>query len=122
MSEPAHEAAADVPQPPMQVEAIRSALAQVAPELLPRFDEARVAATAKARLSVSATPLRNFVQGWAVEVAIARRPETSARLRDLEARAARVTSLDEARTIATEISRIRRSAAVEVGLHEADAR
>lgn len=121
MSEPAHEAA-DVPQPPMQVEAIRSALAQVAPELLPRFDEARVAATAKARLSVSATPLRNFVQGWAVEVAIARRPKTSARLRDLEARAARATSLDEARTIAAEISGIRRSAAVEVGLHEVDAR
>ncbi|GGJ03872.1 hypothetical protein [Streptomyces brasiliensis] len=121
MSEPAHEAA-DVPQPPMQVEAIRSALAQVAPELLPRFDEARVAATAKARLSVSATPLRNFVQGWAVEVAIARRPETSARLRDLEARAARAASLDEARAIAAEISSIRRSAAVEVGLHEAGAR
>jgi hypothetical protein len=48
----------------MQVEAIRSALAQVAPDLLPRFDEAWVAATAKTRLSVSATPLRNFVQGW----------------------------------------------------------
>lgn len=37
MSEPAHEAA-DVPQPPMQVEAIRSALAQVARDLLSRFD------------------------------------------------------------------------------------
>ncbi|MFE5211596.1 hypothetical protein [Streptomyces sp. NPDC056600] len=120
MSEPVHQAA-DVPQPPVQVEAIRSALAQVAPDFLPRFDEARVAAMAKARLSVSATPLRNSVQGWA-EAAIARRSGTSARLRDLEARAARATSLDEARTIAAESSRIRRRAAVEVGLREADVR
>lgn len=43
---------------------------------------------------------------------MARRPETFARLRDLEPRAARVTSLDEARTIAAELSRIRRGAAV----------
>ncbi|MCP3759096.1 hypothetical protein [Streptomyces sp. TBY4] len=51
-------------------------------------------------------------------MAIARHPETADRLHVLEARAAEVTDLGEARDIAAEISRIR-NAAAEAGLRTA---
>ncbi|RPF41473.1 hypothetical protein EDD96_5276 [Streptomyces sp. Ag109_G2-6] len=38
-----------VPQPPVQPEAVRAALAQVAPQLLADFDRDRAASTARAR-------------------------------------------------------------------------
>ncbi|MGW1642596.1 hypothetical protein [Streptomyces lavendulae] len=104
------------PQSPMQPEAIRAALAQIAPHLLADFDRDRAASTARARAEVSATPLRTFTEAWAVEVAIARHPETADRLRALEARAGEVVDLAEAREIAAEISRIRRTAATEAGV------
>ncbi|MCX2180808.1 hypothetical protein KV205_09740 [Streptomyces sp. SKN60] len=115
MSQPAHNPAA-VPQPPVQAEAIRSALAQVAPHLLPQFDQDRAAATARARAETSATPLRVFAEAWAVEVAIARHPETAARLRELEAAAEEAADPPAALGIAAEISGIRRAAAAEAGL------
>ncbi|MFZ3494130.1 hypothetical protein ACODT5_13045 [Streptomyces sp. 5.8] len=108
-----------IPQPPVQPEAIRAALAQVAPQLLADFDRDRAASTARARAEVSAIPLRTFTEAWAVEVAIARHPETAARLHVLEARAGEVTDLGEARDIAAEISRIRNAAAAEAGLRTA---
>ncbi|MFC9812303.1 hypothetical protein ACFVJM_09590 [Streptomyces virginiae] len=90
-----------VPQPPAQPEAVRAA------------------STARARAEVSAVPLRTFTDAWAVEVAIARHPETAARLRVLEARAGEVTDLGEARDVAAEIGRIRNAAAVEAGIRTA---
>ncbi|KJY31354.1 MULTISPECIES: hypothetical protein [Streptomyces] len=108
-----------VPQPPTQPEAIRAALAQVAPHLLADFDRDRASSTARARAEVSAVPLRAFTEAWAVEVAIARHPETAARLRALEARAGEVTDLGEARNITAEISRIRNAAAAEAGIRTA---
>ncbi|MCX5377403.1 hypothetical protein [Streptomyces sp. NBC_00091] len=107
-----------IPQPPAQPEAIRAALAQVAPHLVAGFDRDRAASTARARAEVSAVPLRTFTEAWAVEVAIARLPELAARLRALEARAAEVTDLGEARHVAAEISRIR-NAAAEAGIRTA---
>ncbi|MEU9177844.1 hypothetical protein AB0C90_13455 [Streptomyces sp. NPDC048550] len=108
-----------LPAAPAQPEAIRAALAQVAPHLLADFDRDRAASTAHARAEVSAVPLRAFIEAWAVEVAIARHPETAARLHALEARAGEVTDLGEARDIAAEISRIRNAAAIEAGLRTA---
>ncbi|MDX2392546.1 MULTISPECIES: hypothetical protein [unclassified Streptomyces] len=104
------------PQPPALPDAIRATLARVAPHLLADFDRDRAAGTARARTEVSAAPLRTFTEAWAVEVAIARHPETAARLRALESRAGEVTDLGEARDIAAEISRIRRAAAAEAGI------
>ncbi|MEV6326119.1 hypothetical protein [Streptomyces sp. NPDC051909] len=103
-------------KPPVQAEAIRSALAQVAPHLLPQFDQDRATATARARAETSATPLRVFAEAWAVEVAIARHPETAARLRELEAAAEEAAEPPAALGIAAEISGIRRVAVVEAGL------
>ncbi|WP_331742202.1 hypothetical protein [Streptomyces sp. NBC_01006] len=115
MSQPAHEPTV-VPQPPVQAEAIRIVLAQVAPHLLPQFDQDRAAATARARAETSPTPLRVFAEAWAVEVAIARHPETVARLRELEAAAVEETDLRAAMEISAEISGIRRAAAAEAGV------
>ncbi|WP_405710940.1 hypothetical protein OG264_19115 [Streptomyces xanthophaeus] len=108
-----------ISQPPVQPEAIRAALAQVAPHLVAAFDRDRAASTARARAEVSAVPLRTFTEAWAVEVAIARHPEVAARLRALEASAGEVTDLSEARGIAAEISRIRNAAAAEAGIRTA---
>ncbi|MFG2974755.1 hypothetical protein ACGFYY_17435 [Streptomyces sp. NPDC048331] len=108
-----------IPQPPVHPEAIRAALAQVAPHLLTDFDRDRASSTARARAEVSAVPLRTFTEAWAVEVAIARYPETAARLRALESSAGEVTNLGEARVIAAEISRIRNEAAAEAGVRTA---
>ncbi|MFD0266148.1 hypothetical protein ACFVGY_06055 [Streptomyces sp. NPDC127106] len=106
----------DVPQPPVQAEAIRAVLAHIAPHLLPDFDRDRAASTERARTEVSAIPLRAFTEAWAVEVAIVRHPETAERLHDLQVRVEQVTDLDEARKLAAEISRIRREAAAEAGI------
>ncbi|MFD4144395.1 hypothetical protein [Streptomyces sp. NPDC058572] len=108
-----------VPQPPLQAEAIRAALAQVAPHLLPDFDRDRAASTDRARAEVSAVPLRAFAEAWAIEVAIARHPQTAERLHDLQASAGDVTDLEEARKITAEISRIRTGAATEAGIRTA---
>ncbi|MGW6061904.1 hypothetical protein [Streptomyces sp. NPDC055189] len=105
-----------VPQPALQAEAVRSALARVAPQLLADFDRDRAAGTDRARREVSAVPLRAFTEFWAIEVAIARHPDVAARLAELRERAEEVTDLDEARKIAAEISAIRTRAALEAGV------
>ncbi|MFC5034839.1 hypothetical protein C8250_024715 [Streptomyces sp. So13.3] len=105
-----------VPQPAATPEALRSALAIVAPVRLPAFDQERIAATDAARAAVSAAPLRRFVEQWAVYVAIERHPDRAARLRELEARAATVDDLDEARRVAAEVGAILATAAIEAGL------
>ncbi|WP_267242579.1 hypothetical protein [Streptomyces sp. PR69] len=89
------------------------------PHLLADFDRDRAASTARDRAEVSAVPLRAFTEAWAVEVAIARPPETAARLHMLESPAGAVTDPGEARDIAAEISRIRNAAANEAGLRTA---
>ncbi|MFJ1863837.1 hypothetical protein ACIOD1_04335 [Streptomyces sp. NPDC088097] len=68
---------------------------------------------------MSAAPLRTFTEAWAVEVAIARHPETAAGFRAPEARAGEVTDLGEARNIPAEMSHIRRTAAAEAGIRTA---
>ncbi|MCZ4122150.1 hypothetical protein [Streptomyces sp. H39-S7] len=105
-----------VPQPSAAPEALRSALAIVAPGRLPAFDQERIAATDAARTAVSAAPLRRFVEQWAVYVAIERHPDRAARLRELEALAATASDRDEARRIAAEVSEILATAAIEAGL------
>ncbi|WP_327286474.1 hypothetical protein OG974_32500 (plasmid) [Streptomyces sp. NBC_00597] len=57
-----------------------------------------------------------FAEAWAVEVAIARHPETVTRLRELEAAADAETDARAAMGIAAEISGIRRAAAAEAGV------
>ncbi|UCM88255.1 DUF6247 family protein [Streptomyces marincola] len=93
-------------QSPGAPEELRAALAVLAPEALPAFDAERAVALKQARDQVNAAPMRRFVAQWAVQAAIERHPDRSARLRALEARAAEANDVEEARAIAAEIGGI----------------
>ncbi len=111
-----------MPQPAATAEDLRAALARIAPDAVPTFDAERATAVARAREQVSSAPMRRFLRQWALYVAIERHPETAARLRLLEDRAARVTDPDEARAIASEIGHILDKAAAEAGVPHGGAR
>ncbi|GAA1898832.1 hypothetical protein GCM10009716_05830 [Streptomyces sodiiphilus] len=93
-------------QPGNTPEELRAALVRLAPESVPTFDAERAEALRSARESVSAAPMRRFTGQWAIQVAIERFPERAARLRELEARAAEVEDVEEARAITSEIGAI----------------
>ncbi|WP_436785937.1 DUF6247 family protein [Yinghuangia sp. YIM S10712] len=110
-----------IAQPASTPEDLRAALAVVAPDALATFDAERAAALQQAREQVSAAPMRRFAGQWAVYVAVERHPERAARLRALEARAAEVDDIDEARELAGEIGRILDQACAEAGIERQDA-
>ncbi|MFD8462242.1 DUF6247 family protein [Streptomyces antimycoticus] len=120
-SQPDHPHDPLVPQPASTPEALRAAVAQVAPGSLAAFDAERAEAVQQARAEVSAAPLRRFTRQWAVNVAIARHPARAARLRELEALIAETDDLVQAREAVTEIGRILDSAFAEAGLKRGDA-
>ncbi|MFI5987180.1 DUF6247 family protein [Streptomyces sp. NPDC051555] len=111
-----------VPQPAATAEDLRATLARIAPEAVPTFDAERATAITRAREQVSSAPVRRFLRQWALYVAIERHPDTAARLRRLEDRAAHITDRDEARAIASEIGRILDKAAAEAGVADGGAR
>ncbi|MFJ6722294.1 MULTISPECIES: DUF6247 family protein [unclassified Streptomyces] len=105
-----------LPQPAGRPEELRATLTRIAPDAVATFDAERAEAVARARQEVSSAPMRRFLRQWALHVAIERHPEQAARLRLLEAMAAKVTDLEEARAIAAEIGQILDKAAAEAGL------
>ncbi|MGW1196858.1 DUF6247 family protein [Streptomyces sp. NPDC002536] len=105
-----------IPQPASNPEALRAALTLLAPQLLPAFEAEWATALKRARETVSAGPLHQFIGPWAMHVAIQRHPDRAARLGELETRAAETDSLDEARAMISEIGRILDFAAVEAGI------
>ncbi|TDC80199.1 DUF6247 family protein [Streptomyces hainanensis] len=105
-----------IPQPASTPEDLRAALAALVPEALGTFDAERAVALRQAREQVSAAPMRRFVGQWALQVAIERHPERAARLRFLEARAATLDDLEEARAVAAEIGAIIDVARIEAGI------
>lgn len=110
------EAANRIAQPASTPEDLRAALAVIAPDALPTFDAERAAALQQAREQVNAAPMRRFVGQWAVYVAVERNPERAARLKSLEARAAEVDEIGQARELAAEIGRILDEACAEAGI------
>ncbi|MBW8091912.1 MULTISPECIES: DUF6247 family protein [Streptomyces] len=109
------------PQPAATPEALRAAVAQVAPGSLAAFDAERAEAVRQARAEVSAAPLRSFTGQWSVNVAIARHPARAARLRELEALIAQTDDLVQAREAAAEIGRILDAAFAEAGVRRGSA-
>ncbi|MFF9458181.1 hypothetical protein [Streptomyces flaveolus] len=77
-----------VPRPEQTPDALRAALAVVAPGRLPEMQQSKDEAFAKAVEWQSLSPVRSWVLAWARDIEIARRPELSARharaQRDLE--------------------------------------
>ncbi|WAP56358.1 hypothetical protein [Streptomyces sp. S465] len=115
-SQPDHRYDPVTVQPASTPEALRAALAQVAPGSLATFDAERADAVRQARADVSAAPLRRFTRQWAVNVAIARHPARAARLRELEALVAETDDLVKAREAAAEVGRILDAAFAEAGV------
>lgn len=109
------------PQPAATPEALRAAVAQVAPGSLAAFDAERAEAVQQARAEVSADPLRSFTGQWSVNVAIARHPARAARLRELEALASETDDLVQAREAIAEIGRILDAAFDEAGVRRGNA-
>ncbi|WP_198351486.1 hypothetical protein [Streptomyces typhae] len=77
-----------VPRPELSPDALRAALAVVAPSRLPEMQRTKDEAFAKAVEWQSLSPVRSWVLIWARDIEIARRSDLSARharaIRDLE--------------------------------------
>ncbi|MFD6286446.1 DUF6247 family protein [Streptomyces sp. NPDC060205] len=106
----AHAAESDAVIPPMPErtpKALRRALAEDAPHLLPDFDRHWKRAIAD---TYDLGPVPAFMARWWIEYAIARDPKLDAHLHDLEQRAAEATDITEAKALLEEASRIRHEA------------
>ncbi|MFG2886864.1 hypothetical protein ACGFYV_31980 [Streptomyces sp. NPDC048297] len=95
-------------------EALRAAVARIAPRRIPALTQHLFEAATNAQQTQSLAPLRVFVHSWAVFVAIERHPERAARLRELEL-IADAGEQDPTPALA-EIRAIREAAEAEAGL------
>ncbi|MCA1222152.1 hypothetical protein [Streptomyces sp. 8L] len=68
-----------VPRPEQTPDALRTALAIVAPRRLPEMQQSKDEAFAKAVEWQSLSPVRSWVLAWARDIEIARRPDLSGR-------------------------------------------
>ncbi|MFJ5896603.1 hypothetical protein ACIQFZ_14230 [Streptomyces sp. NPDC093064] len=100
--------------PELTPDALRAAVARIAPSRIPVLTQHLFEATTNAQQTQSLAPLRAFVHSWAVFVAIERHPERAVRLRELE-RIVDAGEQDPAQAIA-EIRTIREAAEAEAGL------
>ncbi|WP_369260184.1 DUF6247 family protein [Streptomyces sp. R35] len=73
-----------IPMPELTPDALRAAVARIAPSRIPALTQHLFEATTNAQQTQSLAPLRAFVHSWAVLVAIERHPERASRLRALE--------------------------------------
>lgn len=103
-----------IPMPELTPDALRAAVAKIAPSRIPALTQHLFEATTNAQQTQSLAPLRAFVHSWAVFVAVERRPEWAARLRELE-QIVDDGEQDPNEAIA-EIRRIRETAQAETGL------
>ncbi|MBT2480522.1 hypothetical protein [Streptomyces sp. ISL-94] len=78
-----------IPMPALTPAALRVAVAQIAPAHLPAFVEHLDRAAEQSAEQSTIAPLRAFLQWWGEFVAVQRHPARAARLRELEAVAAR---------------------------------
>jgi len=100
--------------PALTPDALRAAVAQIAPSKIPALTRHLFEAATNAQQTQSLAPLRAFVRFWAEFVALERYPERAARLRELE-RTADEGAGDPRATLA-EMRRIREAAEAEAGL------
>jgi hypothetical protein len=103
-----------IPMPELTPDALRAAVARIAPSKIPALTQHLFEATSNAQQTQSLAPLRAFVHSWAVFIATERHPERAARLRELE-HIVDAGEQDPVEAIA-EIHRIREAAEAEAGL------
>jgi hypothetical protein len=103
-----------IPMPELTPDALRAAVARIAPSRVPALTQHLFEATTNAQQTQSLAPLRAFIHSWAVFVAIERHPQRAARLHELE-QLVDAGRQDPTEAI-TEIRRIREAAEAEAGL------
>lgn len=103
-----------IPMPEPTPEALRAAVARIAPSRVPALTHHLFEAATSAQQTQNLAPLRSFAHSWAVFVAIERHPQQAARLSELE-RIVDGGDEDPADAI-TEIGLIREAAEAEAGL------
>ncbi|MFK0259620.1 hypothetical protein [Streptomyces sp. NPDC090445] len=96
------------PMPERTPQALRLAIQEHAPHLLPDFEAHWRRAIGDA---FNLTPVPAFMRLWWTQYAIARDPSLEAHLHDLEARAAKAEDAEESALLLAEYSRLRRAAA-----------
>ncbi|MFF6983445.1 DUF6247 family protein [Streptomyces sp. NPDC008343] len=105
----AHAAEPDAVVPPMPERtpnALRRAIAENAPQLLPDFDAHWKRAIGDA---YDLAPVPAFLTRWWCEYAIARDPQLDAHVIELQHRAAEATDIAEAKALLDEVAKIRYS-------------
>ncbi|MEU2270265.1 hypothetical protein ABZ568_28440 [Streptomyces olindensis] len=103
-----------IPMPQLTPDALRDAVARIAPSRLPTLTQHLFEATTNAQQTQSLAPLRAFAHSWGVFVALERHPARAERLRELE-RIVDAGEQDSTEAIA-EIHAIRETAEAEAGL------
>ncbi|MPY51148.1 DUF6247 family protein [Streptomyces acidicola] len=103
-----------IPMPELTPDALRAAVARIAPSRIPALTQHLFEATTNAQQTQSLAPLRAFVHSWAVFVAIERHPARARSLRELE-RVVDLGEQDPSEAIA-ESRVIREAAEAEAGL------
>ncbi|MCX4827651.1 MULTISPECIES: DUF6247 family protein [unclassified Streptomyces] len=103
-----------IPMPELTPDALRAAVARIAPSRVPALTQHLFEATTNAQQTQSLAPLRAFVHSWAVFVAIERHPARAARLRELEGLVD--AGEGDLRAPMAEIRAIRETAEAEAGL------
>jgi len=103
-----------IPMPEPTPNALRAAVARIAPSRLPALTQHLFEATTNAQHTQTLAPLHAFVHSWAVFIAIERHPHRAARLHELE-RFVDAGDQDPAEAIAG-IHAIRAAAEAEAGL------
>ena len=73
-----------IPMPALTLDALRQAVATVAPSRLPEFFQEIQEAFSQAGDEDSVFPIRHFYQRWGAAIAIERRPSVAARLHTAE--------------------------------------
>ncbi|MFC9057934.1 hypothetical protein ACFTXB_07730 [Streptomyces sp. NPDC057074] len=86
-----------IPRPARTPEALRAALAAIAPERLPEMDADQRKAVAAAIEQSSIKPLQLFMIAWAANIEIERFPEAARELRRAEYMANAAETLEESR-------------------------
>ncbi|MFC4562684.1 hypothetical protein ACFO4E_12530 [Nocardiopsis mangrovi] len=95
-----------ISMPALTPAALRTAIAQIAPARLPSFGEHLDQAVEQAAAQSTTAPLRAFLQYWGEVVAIQRRPDRAARLRELEAAADAASDRETLDPVIAEIQQI----------------
>ncbi|MFF7982400.1 DUF6247 family protein [Streptomyces sp. NPDC007901] len=95
------------PMPERTPKALRAAIAEHAPVLLPDFDRHWKRAISSSADTFNLPPVPAFMAFWWGEYALARDPRLDAHVHDLELRASESTEGAEARALLEEASKIR---------------